>query len=73
MANIDWTTALIGAAVGWVASTKVGAAQDKFAATIAAGSASGVKAAWKAQLKKAKKKAGKASKAGKSGKSGTTN
>ena len=53
--NIDWGTALIGAAVGWVASTKVDEVQTKFACTVAQGSAEGVKAAWKAQAKKTKK------------------
>lgn len=57
--NIDWGTALIGAACGWMASSKVDEIQNKFATTVATGSAAGVKAAMKAQarkLAKAKKK-----------------
>ena len=53
--NIDWGTALVGAAVGWMAAGKVDEVQTKFATTVAAGSAEGVKAAWKAQAKKTKK------------------
>ena len=53
--NIDWGTALLGAAVGWMASSKVDEVQNKFATTVAEGSAAGVKAAWKAQAKKTKK------------------
>ena len=69
--SIDWTTAIVGAAVGWVASTKVDEVQEKFACTVAAGSAEGVKAAWKQAAKKAAKakKAGAAS-TGKTGKNG---
>ena len=69
--SIDWGTAICGAVVGWVASTKVDEAQTKFSATIAAGSAEGVKAAWKQAAKKAKKaqakKAGAGAKTGKNG------
>lgn len=54
--NIDWGTALIGAAVGWIASGKVDEVQTKFATTVAAGSAEGVKQAWKLQAKKMAKK-----------------
>ena len=53
--NIDWGCALLGAAVGWMASSKVDEAQTKFSQTIANGSAEGVKQAWKLQAKKAKK------------------
>ena len=53
--NIDWGTALLGAAAGWIASSKVDEVQTKFATTVAAGSAEGVKAAMKAQAKKARK------------------
>ena len=55
--NIDWGTALVGAAVGWMASSKVEEVQTKFATTVAAGSAAGVKAAWKQAARKAAKKA----------------
>ena len=70
--NIDWGTAICGAFVGWVASTKVDEAQEKFSTTIAAGSAEGVKAAWKQAAKRAAKKAKKAGAAstGKTGKNG---
>ena len=62
--SIDWCTAICGAAVGWIASTKVDEVQTKFSQTIATGSAAGVKAAWKQAAKKAAKakKAGAASK-----------
>ena len=69
--NIDWGTALCGAVVGWVASTKVDEVQTKFATTVAAGSAAGVKAAWKKAAKKtakAKKAGAQAAAAGKTGK-----
>ena len=58
--NIDWATAICGAAIGWVAAGKVDEAQQRFAQTISAGSAEGVKAAWKQAAKKAKAKAKKA-------------
>ena len=67
--SIDWATALIGAGVGWVASSKVDEAENKFSKTIASGSAEGVKVAWKEAAKKAAKKAKKAAKkAAKTGK-----
>ena len=53
--NIDWATALCGAAVGWIAAGKVDEVEKKFATTVAVGSAEGVKAAMKASAKKAKK------------------
>ena len=53
--SIDWCAAIGGALVGWVASTKVDEAQERFTTTIAQGSAEGVKAAWKQAAKKAKK------------------
>ena len=53
--NIDWAAAIGGAVVGWIAAGKVDEVQQKFATTVAAGSAEGVKAAWKAQAKKTKK------------------
>ena len=68
--SIDWTAALCGAAVGWIASTKVDEAQEKFTQTLAAGSAEGVKAAWKQAAKKAKAKAKKAGAGAKTGKNG---
>ena len=68
--NIDWGTALIGAAVGWVASTKVDEVQTKFACTVAQGSAEGVKAAWKQAARKAKKQAKKAGAGNGNGKNG---
>ena len=66
--NIDWATALCGAAVGWIASSKVDEVQTKFATTVATGSAEGVKAAMKAAAKKQAKQAKKlAKKAGAGG------
>ena len=62
--NIDWGCALLGAAVGWMASSKVDEAQTKFSQTIANGSAAGVKAAMKAQAKKMAKKVKKGAGAG---------
>ena len=62
--NIDWGTALIGAACGWMASSKVDEVQQKFACTVAAGSAEGVKQAMKLQAKKLAKKAKKGAGAG---------
>ena len=53
--NIDWATAIGGAVVGWIAAGKVDEVQQKFATTVAVGSAEGVKAAMKAAAKKAKK------------------
>ena len=61
--SIDWCTAIGGALIGWVASSKVEEAQQSFATTISRGSAEGVKAAWKQAAKKAAKKAQKAQKA----------
>lgn len=68
--NIDWAAAIGGAVVGWIASGKVDECQQKFATTVAAGSAAGVKAAMKAQarkLAKAKKGAGAKTGNGKNG------
>ena len=71
MASIDWTAAIGGALVGWVASSKIDEAQKSFSTTIAQGSAEGVKAAWKQAAKKAKARAKKANNAGaKTGKNG---
>lgn len=72
MANIDWGTAICGAVVGWIASSKVDEAQTKFSQTIAAGSAAGVKAAMKAQAKKLAKAKKKGAGAG-NGKNGNPN
>ena len=65
--NIDWAAVICGAAIGWIASGKAEEAQQKFSTTIAAGSAAGVKAAWKQAAKKAKK-AGAAGAGAKTGK-----
>ena len=62
--NIDWATAIGGAVVGWIAAGKVDEVQQKFATTVAVGSAEGVKAAMKAAAKKAKKQAKKGAGAG---------
>ena len=62
--NIDWATALCGAAVGWIACGKLDEVEQKFATTVAVGSAEGVKAAMKASAKKAKKQAKKGAGAG---------
>ena len=68
MASIDWGTAICGVVIGWAASSKVDEAKIEFTRTLAAGSAEGVKAAWKQAAKKAKKaKAGASKGTGKNG------
>ena len=62
--NIDWAAAIGGAVVGWIASGKVDEVQQKFACTVAQGSAAGVKEAWKKAARKTAKQAKKGAGAG---------